>query len=331
MTIDFAFPPDAARAQRLDHRMRTQLADSLDYLRQALREQAGEDAAALERIGADMRQGRQYPPSTFGLYYELASALIDGDAGQASALLDELAQEQPLLSDETDVLTLDQVSPPSNLQRYQRLMDTDPRMPFRILPPPAENAARSVAQFRAALARLRQAVPALAGEFEALVRQVILVRGDTLNGYQFDGGSSYMLWGGLFINAERHDTDIAIMEAMAHESAHSLLFGYTIDETLVENPDDELYPSPLRYDPRPMDGIYHATYVSARMHWAMSALLDSGQLRPEEIETAREARDADCRNFFSGYQTVAQHARLTATGRRLMQSAYDYMQPFSGQ
>src|SRR5690606_11375550 len=112
---------------------------------------------------------------------------------------------------------------------------------------------------------LSVAIPELAAEFDALVSQVIMVEGNPVAKYQFDGGSSYMLWGGLFLNATSHQNDVALIEVMAHESAHILLFGYASDEALVNNDDDTLYHSPLRVDPRPMDGIFHATYVSARM------------------------------------------------------------------
>jgi HEXXH motif-containing protein len=47
-----------------------------------------------------------------------------------------------------------------------------------------------------------------------------------------------------------------VAEVLTHEAGHSLLFGLTVDEPLVLNLDDVLYPSPLREDPRPMDDIY---------------------------------------------------------------------------
>jgi hypothetical protein len=42
---------------------------------------------------------------------------------------------------------------------------------------------------------------------------------------------------------------------------------------LVENEVEELYPSPLRSDPRPIDGVVYATYVTARMDYAVTSLL----------------------------------------------------------
>ena len=287
----------------------------------------------LKAIGAmvkTMQEGAAYPPSTFGLYYEITTALMNEEETTTRTLIDELVQEQPFPTHEVKVIVLDDVSPPANRERYQRLMDTDPGTPFHIVSPPPEQADSAVQQFKSGMNRLRQAIPELADEFESLVREVLLVSGDKDLDYDFAGGSCYMLWGALFINAEKHADEIELIEAIAHESGHSLLFGFTIEEPLVMNDENAQYSSPLRDDPRPMDGIYHATYVSARMHWAMSKLLDSGQLSLDEIELAKSHREVDRRNFWNGYETVRSSGLLSDTGRMLMNNAHDYMKQFSG-
>lgn len=326
MNISPHFFPDGARAVSMDARMRVGLADSLAYLAETVREQLSADMQALDALVARMRAGESYPPSTFGLYYEAASALIDGDTERALELLDELVCEQPRASSGLRIVTLDESGTRSNAARYQRLMDSDARTRFGFLQPSPEVAKEARQLALASLDRLERAVPALAQESRMLVRDLIFVAGEPGAAYQFAGGSSYMLWGALFLNAEHHTDEIAMIEAMAHESAHSLLFGFSYDEALVENADDELYPSPLRDDPRPMDGIYHATYVSARMHWALSQLLSSGALSAPEAAFARDARDADLRNFFDGHAVVSEHGRLTVTGQALMTEALTYMQ-----
>jgi HEXXH motif-containing protein len=134
-----------------------------------------------------------------------------------------------------------------------------------------------------------------------------------------------MLWGALFINPSRPKTDIELVETLAHESAHSLLFGFAIDDALVENADDERFRSPLRDDPRPMDGIFHAAFVSARMHYAMSRLAASGLLSTEEAEAAGVARERDRDAFYDGLATVEANGLLTARGAALMADAKAYM------
>jgi len=328
MTISFALYPDNARAQLLDARMRSQLADSLAYIRHTIMEQWGADIPGLERVAENMQSGLRYPPSTFGLYYEIAFALFNGDEVAARALIDALMQEKPYSGNELSVISLGQVSP-ADFLRYQKFINSDPTTSIGIVALPADTAEYALARFKAVLQRFNAVLPEMYAEFSSLIREIILVASDRHETeFDFDGGSCYMLWGVLFINAEADRSDVEMIEALVHESSHSLLFSCTVDEPLVNNSDDELFASPLRVDLRPMDGIYHATFVSARMHLAMSALIESGQLSADELAIALAARDADCSNFFCGYETVAAHANMTATGRSLMDSAYAYMQHF---
>ena len=331
MDIPLGFYPNISRAHLIDHRMRNQLANSLGYLAHSMKEQLGESHSGLNCLVNALQAGAIYPPSTFGLYYELAAALMDGRETAAFSLLDELSREKAIITSGVDVLPLDQVFPESTRERYQRLMDTDPDTPFRIVSPPSAHVEFAIERFCSGLMRLREIVPELAGEFEALIRHVVLVVGANDLEYDFAGGSCYMLWGALFINASAHNSDVATIEAIAHESGYSLLFGLTIEEPLVLNNDSELFASPLRDDLRPMDGIYHATYVSARMHWALAELLKSGKLGEKEAALAAAHLVENQRNFWSGYTTVISHARLSETGRLLLTSAHDYMKTFSSE
>jgi HEXXH motif-containing protein len=176
---------------------------------------------------------------------------------------------------------------------------------------------------------IQLAMPELAEEFKVLVNDIVMVVGDAKSDYQFDGGSSYFLWGTLFLNARSHQTDIAMVEVLAHESAHMLLYACSIDEPLVLNPDEDLFPSPLRVDLRPMDGIYHATFVSARMYWAMQSLIESRILSSGDLIAAKKARDEDLKNFWAGYKVVSEHAELSASGKIIMRKAVDYMRYFN--
>lgn len=321
---DFSLPPNGARARAMDLRMRQSLGDSLDYIATEIRGLIDFNQRVMAGLVAQLRQGARFAPSTFALYTELVLALESGDTTSARLLLAELLDEQPQQQG-WRLLALDDADISSQAPRYMRLMGSDPGTEFNIVPPTA----RTAAQFRERFARsyrlLCTALPELAAEFDALVSQVIMVEGDPAAKYQFDGGSSYMLWGGLFLNATSHQNDVALIEVLAHESAHILLFGYASDEALVNNDDEALYHSPLRVDPRPMDGIFHATYVSARMHWAMAALIASGVLDEQARDYATTAMKADQDNFAAGYSVVAEHGDLTVTGQAVMRGALDYM------
>jgi HEXXH motif-containing protein len=305
--------------------MRRSLADSLAHIRDQIHGKLPFDEAALTAMVADMYAGARYPASTFGLYSEIVLALVDaGDAGLAQARIEELLLEAPLAG-RWRVLPLDAPEHACHRALYARQLDSDPNIRFLIAPPAAALASAYGERLLRSFALMERAVPGLAAEFDALVSDVILLVGDPKAKYQFDGGSSYMLWGGLFLNATSHPDEVTMVEVMAHESAHLLLYACAADEALVQNGDDDLYRSPLRVDERPMDGIFHATFVSARMHWAMSRLLEWGQLDDEARRRAEAARTSDAQNFWSGHGVVAEHGRLTATGASVMQAAAGYM------
>jgi HEXXH motif-containing protein len=195
-----------------------------------------------------------------------------------------------------------------------------------ILPPSAELAADFRRRLESGLDLLAAELPELAGEVRAIIRDFIIVAGDPTGEVQLDGGSHYQLWGALFLNGAFHQDDVSVVEVVAHESAHSLLFGFCTHEPLVLNEDEERYASPLRQDKRPMDGIYHATFVSARMHLAMSTLALSPRLSAAERERALAAARLDLANFDAGYAVVEAAGRLTPLGRQLMDNARRYVE-----
>lgn len=324
MLNDFGFPPDGARARALDLRMRRTLGDSLLHIGEQAAGQLEFDADALRRLAASLRSGARLPPSTFGLYAELVPALVDGRLDEAAALLGSLADERAL-DTALRVLPLDHPGLEPHAERHARLMGCGPGGDFRFLSPPVERVERFAGELAPALALMRAAAPELADEFDAVVSELVMVGGQPGAEILFDGGSCYMLWGALFLNIDAARDPVALVEVLAHESAHMLLYAFASEEALVLNEDDELFPSPLRVDPRPMDGIYHATYVSARMHWAMSRLLDSGMLDADARALAEAACRDDLRNFAAGDEVVARHGRLTATGEALIRAARDYV------
>ena len=305
--------------------MRRSLADSLEYIAQQAGGWATFDANSLKAMIARMNQGERYPPSTFGLYTQLVFAVADGDSDRAAGLFGELVRESPV-TDGWELLSLSDDKIRRHADRYRQLMDSDPNAIFQMLAPSPAEVTDFRQRFDEGYNLLARAAGELTAEFDVLVSRIVVVVGDSESEYQFDGGSAYMLWGGLFLNAASHQHPVAVAEVLAHESAHILLFGFASAEAMTRNPDSELYNSPLRVDPRPMEGIFHATYVSARMHWTMSRLLDSGMLDSTGEQMAAQAIKADGANFRAGYQVIADKGQLTATGHAVISAAKAYME-----
>lgn len=67
-----------------------------------------------------------------------------------------------------------------------------------------------------------------------------------------------------------------------------------------------------------MDGIVHATYVTARMHRSTSVLLESGVLDVAVRAEAEQALQDQRRAFDVGMEVVESHAILTPLGQSVI-------------
>lgn len=319
-----AFAPSAERVLFLDQRMRLRLHDSLRYIAGEARGQLELDDNAFKAFLS--RLARQpASPLVFSFYSDVVLALEEDELEQAARLLREMMQLPPHPGP-PNISALADPAQDATGRRYARFIDTDPSVPFQIFQPSAEAAAGCRAQIRAAFELMDAGDPELAAEIRALLREIVLAAGtEDPKAMTFDGASAFMLWGAIIINANRRDGALGMVQMLAHESSHNLLFGWSADESLVQNPPEALYPSPLRVDPRPMDGIYHATFVTARMYRAVRRLLDSGVLPVALREKARQELAQNAALFAKGMATVERHGELTPLGEAVIHGARDYM------
>jgi len=319
-----AFAPSAERVFFLDWRMRSRLAASLRYI---LAQGDGVLTIPQERFQKFLTdlEARPVSPLAFSFYNDAVLAIEEDDIKNASQLLTELTT-LPSRADGLEIIDLADPKQDAVAARYARFLNDDPSVSFDIFPPSKPIAEKCRAQIRDAFALLDAGDPDLAGEIRALLREIILAAGTKdPKAMTFDGASSFMLWGAIILNADRGDGPIGMAQMLAHESAHNLLFGFSADEALVENGPDELFSSPLRKDPRPMDGIYHATFVTARMYRVVQQLLDSGVLDAAAKEKAQKDLADNARLFQHGIETVQKFAKLSPLGASVMRGAAEYM------
>lgn len=313
---NFDVEPSPRRAVWLAERMQRQLCDSLGVLADCFPQEDFPEVESLSRFVATLKAGHTPSAIDYGRYYQLAAAALAADGAGARKALAGFAPEAtvplPLLTCWTD-------PPTSPLQ----MMATDRfgtvAQLFHAVDAATFN--RFGRRFAEGMQVLEQCWPEMAGEVAALVRHVLVATGAASATEHFDGGSHYQLWGLLILNPAFHSTPLAMAEVLVHEASHLLLFGLTTDEPMVLNDDGALYASPLRKDPRPMDGLYHAAYVSARMALTMHKIAANTSLAPALRHDACRMRDDDIANFESGAAVVRQHARFSATGETVFSRA----------
>ena len=318
------FDPSRARAEAVSARMRVRLAESLRYIVDQVAGHIKVPRSEMEGFLARLTSG-PVSPLVFGTYCDLVLALDANALDEAEALVKEIAAA-PNASPELRILDLNNPDRDPAADRYRRLVDTDETLPFTISPPKPAGAAAIRALIADAFTLMDAGNPDLASEIRTLMREIVLASGsDDPKAVQFDGVSSFLLWGATVLEVRSYKSTLEMVQALAHESGHNLLFGLCADGPLHSNDDDERFSSPLRIDPRPMDGIIHAAYVSARMHQSVQRFLDAGVLDVAQEREAREAVVANGKRFAMGMRTVDQHAKLTPLGADVMKNARAYM------
>jgi HEXXH motif-containing protein len=161
-----------------------------------------------------------------------------------------------------------------------------------------------------------------------MAHETVLVRNAAALGdgaMDFDGGSSFYLWGAVVLNSARLETPAQMAETYAHEAGHAYLLGSTLGAPLVENDPAERYVSPLRADLRPMDGIVHASFVLARMVWCVERMLDQGGVPVSERDVMAGRLALNLRRFRDSQALIEREARFTDTGAGLWFAARDWV------
>lgn len=313
------FPCPPTLPASIDQSVREALADSLANLYSVA--PAPFESANINILEA-LKEIRAHgvEPGLFGRYYELVFALQEGRMEAAAALCDDigaLARRRPSL----EVTPFTEAALGEDVARYSRLLEIAGLTPDLIACPSAEQAADFRRIALAALDLLDAADAGLAIEMRALVKQIVDVGPPPkLGGTKFGGVTSFMLWGAVFLNVDRHLTPLDMLEGLVHETSHHLLFGLAERDPLTSNPLAICPASPLRDGPRPVDGVLHATFVCARLHYLYRRLLD---VRPDALDKAdldrAQARLLEFRQRFLDGQTVLlAHAELTAAGAEVL-------------
>jgi HEXXH motif-containing protein len=318
------FLPQSERAVAdLDRRMRAKLASSLAHIFDRTASRLSVEDLDLARLLSEIGAHRQ-APSVFACYFELVFALKakrDGEAAHLWRRIAAAAGRAPTF----DVAPLDAEALGDDAARFVRLLNAAEKGPI-YGPPDRSRWPAFAAGVAEALSVLEETDSALAAEIRTLI--VLVIGSAPLStALSFGGVTSLTLWGAVTLNTEVHRTPLEILDALVHEGAHTLLFGYTVDERLVGNSDSERFASPLRADPRPMDGVFHATFVCARLYLLYRRLLERRPKRLSGFDPGGiERKMAELASRFDdGARLIADKASLTPVGEKILRSTVDYM------
>jgi hypothetical protein len=189
----------------------------------------------------------------------------------------------------------------------------------RLIAPPAAAVEAVQRRIVGLLGRLDAVLPAWSQEFRALVSLILLA--ETSSG-GFGGASAFPAWGAILVSPRAQRDDLALLLTLIHESSHLKLFSAYLDDEVVLNAPENTYSSPLRKELRPMNGIYHAAVVLARMACFLAdlrALGRGGEVLDNELCLQIDTRlTANVAGFASALSVINDHGQLTDRGRAIM-------------
>lgn len=314
------FPTAESAVRALDLQTREALALSLERLAVRARHllPSAVDLSAACRAVRDERVS----PGATAAYFELVPALQAGDRLLAENCWRRIAAA-PTVAPGIQRQPFDSRALGEDAGRFQRLLAIG-WGGQEMFATPEDQEWKTFDQLAGeALDRLRAIAPAWHDEVQSLVVRIYGALPAASSARGFSSASSRMVWGALFINLRRNAEPLRVLSAVVHEATHQMLFGLSHQIPLTENPPEERYSSPLRPDARPMDGVYHATYVAARLTLLYHLLQASAALPPDERAQAAERCTFMREKFTQGLDVVRQHGRLSALGWELMDAAED--------
>ncbi len=323
--------PDADEMIRVKHEIDSRLIASLQYLVDELEPLPVAFAAACRANLARLSPGL-IDPALHGLHAEMRAAALNEDRATFDGKRQHFGDWSfPLTRSANAAFPAIRSLAEGDYDPIRRQILTagfadDVGLTTRLVAPPPEVLASESQNLTRACNILTVLTPDWGSEFAHLVSEVVLAtNADPMPGRNFAGGSVFDLFGALLVNP-CYRTDIAhYLMTLIHESSHLRLFCHHLDDEVVLNDDVARYQSPLRRQPRPMEGVFHAMWVSARMAvFGHDLLAQTGRhdlMTDPELQQMRDQVEAATRAFRDGFGVVREHGVLTDLGERLLSDA----------
>ncbi len=330
MNIDASllFAPDKQSGQRLRASLNRSFASSFEHIFEACRPHVDLPDSLMSSLVPRLRNNSRESPYLYSLHFRLIDAIQEDRLAEVATLLQAIAETGSVTSN----LVVTDLRPdvfPWDVNTVSGYFSAEEAAIYRYCAPGEADLPDRRAQVMMALELLRVTAPGLHSEFGELITTIIFAQREKSQGDDrsegFGGASALRAFGGILLNVEIEPTVVDCAASLAHEHAHNVLFALSPMEGVVENSEDERFSSPLRHDARPLEGIFHATFVLARMVYVMDMMRASGLLSDEDDKIAAVIQTECTPLFFDGLKTVHDHARCTPQGTLAMAAAEDYM------
>ena len=322
--MSWGFQPDASRALALRDEINTRLISSLRYVFGEVGDALGCDADRFAAWVAALEQAVRPDPLIHVLFHSIVADVQAGDIDAAR----RAAERMLTLGAAREGLTVNALDAEDDAPRpavlFARFADIedDNRLDF-VAPDPAL-AGDFKTLIEGGIELIRRNDPALDGELRTLLTDVLLASQAPSHLFTTAALSCFQNWGSLLVNPNCQRDVIDVVETLAHEATHLTLFALALDEPLLNNDPNARYFSPLRQAQRSMDGVYHATIVSARV---TRALLQQARATddPEVRAVALERAEIAAVYFDEGLLVIEPNADFSPLGRQVLDDCKAFM------
>lgn len=334
------FFPSLTEGRALDTFVRNAFLDSLLWCQEVLTESFGTrydfdlDPGKLNLMGLRSTQ--------FGFYYSLSTDLStldqksienqaqqlsdfwQGALGYNSKPWDKLVTFHPV--NQTPAIAITQLSDffytPLEINCLNKWLDMEPDSAIGLSGLQTDEFLRAQSDLLKALNFIQKYLPDFYNEMQATTREIILAKPSGQQKMTFGGVSSFALWGALCLNIETHQDWREYIPSLIHEYSHNALFAKAMHSPLLNNDPEARYFSPLRGVMRPMDGIFHAAFVSARETLAAKEALHQISFEDEDdLEVFFKQVELRSRETFEDcLGSIELNAELSQLGIEILQN-----------
>jgi len=316
----FTAEPIEGKAEVLHEKFRIHLQEQFVRSIQKVEELLSIDLSSVKRVFSQLEQGLPFSPNLYALYWRLLNAVRSGMASELKEVLKvfiNLSRSEiyklgfelrSLDNSHADIAIAEFVSGPEG---PKSLTGEDARM----YPVPSEVIDLLLDSAESAIDVVRKTDEGVIDEFDEYVRSLSIFAGKVATGI-----TSVRAFGGIYLREPSSEFSKAqrvayFVEHLVHETSHLQLHALMIHDPLLLNDDEQLFDAPIRPDPRPMFGIFHASFVLSRMvrvfrKWSQN---DSSPLLQDHLRKFESM-------FQHGLQTVQSHGVLTTAGKSVFGS-----------
>jgi hypothetical protein len=319
--------PNIGLARHIATQNDIRLLDSLRYVcgvaTKVLAEQTGKVEHALDVMQIECEEGMRLRGVAYVVHNELVEAMRGQNPDRVRELLN-VAPELRYTTRHCEIVALSAAGDSQSVEDQLYLLtmrrenEKEYSKPFHVAPPvgdPSEVAS----DVQEVLRRIREVDSASAAEFDALVTDVVIMSSNAIN-----GGTSFKAFGYLLLRERNFDPDWTnYLETLIHEAAHLYLYClWSIDPIIIDD-GGRMYKSPLRAEPRPLSGIFHAMFVLARIIRSLGKFARDPRYGEDisRMSTAyNNARNSAplLEKFEDAFEVVRDNAVLSPLGSKLL-------------